>query len=104
MFYLTTEDLIKKGFKFSYCQGVKFWNKKESGNYKKRLNNKTVEFSKVFSKNDIKLNPDYIPDHSTLRISLRSFVRNVLPEVDKVYRLEVVVCQIKENDWIFIHS
>jgi hypothetical protein len=48
MFYLTTEDLIKKGFKFSYCQGVKFWNKKESGNYKRRLNNKRIEFSKVF--------------------------------------------------------
>ena len=48
MFYLTTEDLIKKGVKFSYCQGVKFWNKKESGNYKRRLNNKRIEFHKVF--------------------------------------------------------
>jgi hypothetical protein len=50
MFYLTTEDLIKKGIKFSYCQGVKFWNKKESGNYKRRLNNKRIEFYKVFFK------------------------------------------------------
>jgi hypothetical protein len=48
MFYLTTEDLIKKGVKYSYCQGVKFWNKKESGNYKRRLNNKRIEFYKVF--------------------------------------------------------
>ena len=47
MFYLTTEDLIKKGIKFSYCQGVKFWNRQKSGEYKKRLNNKTIEFSKI---------------------------------------------------------
>jgi len=50
MFYLTTEDLIKKGIKFSYCQGIKFWNRKKSGEYKTRLNNKTIEFSKVFTK------------------------------------------------------
>jgi hypothetical protein len=48
MFYLTTEDLIKRGIKFSYCQGVKFWKKQKSGEYKKRLNDKTIEFSKVF--------------------------------------------------------
>lgn len=51
MFYLTTEDLIKKGIEYSYCQGVKFWSKQKSGEYKKRLNDRTIEFSKIFFKN-----------------------------------------------------
>lgn len=51
MFYLTTEDLIKNGIEYSYCQGVKFWSKQKSGEYKKRLNDKTIEFSKIFYKN-----------------------------------------------------
>lgn len=50
MFYLTTEDLINRGIKFSYCQGVKFWKRQKSGEYKKRLNDRTIEFSKVFYK------------------------------------------------------
>jgi len=48
MFYLTTEDLIKRGVRYSYAQGVRFWKKKKSGEYKQRLNNRTIEFSKVF--------------------------------------------------------
>lgn len=48
MFYLTTEDLIKRGVRYSYSQGVKFWSNKKSGEYKQRLNNRTIEFSKVF--------------------------------------------------------
>jgi hypothetical protein len=50
MFYLSTEDLIQKNVKFSYCQGIKFWNKQKSGEYKKRLNDRTIEFYKIFYK------------------------------------------------------
>lgn len=50
MFYLTTRDLINKGIEYSYCQGIRFWNRKKSGEYKIRLNDRMIEFWKVVYK------------------------------------------------------